>query len=84
MLIILDLIYQIKCKSIILKDSKIFLKVKEKGENTILGNDMIYHFQGINHLKYVIINEKQENSIEYKYYFNQTDNYVELIFDDDR
>ena len=40
-------------------------------------------FKGINHLRYVYINEKQENSIEYKYYFNQTDNNVELIFDDD-
>ena len=27
--------------------------------------------------------KKRENSIEYMYYFNQTDNSVELIFDDD-
>ena len=31
LLIILDLINQTKCKDIILKDSKIFLKVKGKG-----------------------------------------------------
>jgi len=47
MLIILDFINQIKCKNIILKDSKIFLKVKGKGENTILGNITYNNFKGI-------------------------------------
>ena len=83
LLIILNLVNQIKCKDIILKDSKIFLKVKGIGENTIFGNITDRNFKGINHLRYVYINEKQENSIEYTYYFNQTDNLVELIFDYD-
>ena len=83
MIIILNLVNQIKCKDIILKDSKIFLKVKGIGENTIFGNITDRNFKGINHLRYVYINEKQENSIEYTYYFNQTDNLVELIFDYD-
>ena len=78
LLILLNLVNQIKCKGIILKDSKIFLIVKGTGENTILGNKTYGKFQGINHLIDVYINEKQENSIEYKYYFNQTDNSVEL------
>ena len=56
LLIILDLNNQIKCKSIILNDSKIFLKVKGTGENTILGNENYGKFNGINHLKN--INEK--------------------------
>ena len=80
LLIIVDLVNQTKSKDI---DSKIFLKVKGIGENTILGNKKDFNFKGINHLKYVYINEKQENSIEYKYYFIQTDNSVELIFDND-
>ena len=58
LLIILDLINQIKCNDIILNDSKIFLKVKGIGENTILGNKTDGKFQGINHLIYVNINEK--------------------------
>ena len=59
MLIILYLIIQTKSKNIILKDSKIFLKVKGKGENTILGNKTDFNFKGINHLKHVYINEKK-------------------------
>ena len=83
LLIILDLNNQTESKDIIFKDSKIYLKIKGKGENTILGNMTGFNFERINHLKYVFINEKQQNSIEYKYYFNKTDNFVELIFDDD-
>ena len=83
LLIIINLINQIKSKYILLQDSIIYLKIKGIGENTILGNRTYFNFKGINHLKYVYINEKQQNSIEYKYYFNQTDNSVKLIFDDD-
>ena len=82
-LIILYLINQIKSKNIILQDSKIYLKIKGIGENSILGNEGNNNkFRGIKHLKYVYINEKQENSIKYNYNFNQTNNSVELMFDD--
>ena len=62
--------------------SKISLKIKGIGENTILGNGPDYYFNGINFLKKVYINNIQQNTIEYKYKFTETDNFVELIWDD--
>ncbi len=63
--------------------SKISLKIRGTGENTILGNKSSNNFKGINYLNEVHINRKKQNSIEYKYLFNQTNNIVELIWKDD-
>ena len=77
-----------KIKSYILYDffhfqysSKIILKVKGIGENYIFGNNY-YTFNGFDFLKDVYINGIKQNIKTYKYYFNQTDNVVELIWDD--
>ena len=86
--IILNIFCQIKNNILNLfffQDSKITLKIKGIGYNTILGNETNYNFKGINNLKEVNINENNENNqnkIEYIYYFEQTDNSVELIWDD--
>ena len=63
------------------KDSKISLKIKGIGESAILGNEGDLNFSGINYLKEVYINENKQETIDNRYYFNQTDNYVELIWD---
>ena len=62
--------------------SKITLKIKGIGESTILGNSKNYNFTSINYLKEVYINGNLQETIDYKYYFNQTDNFIELILDD--
>ena len=64
------------------KYSKITLKIKGEGENTILGNETDEYFEDINFLKEVYINGIKQNTLEYKYIFNQTENFVELIFDE--
>ena len=78
-----------KIKSYILYDffpfqysSKKILKVKGIGENYIFGNNGIYKFNGFNFLKYVYINGIKQDTKTYKYNFNQTDNVVELTWDD--
>ena len=62
--------------------SNISLKIKGIGENYILGyqeyRENILH----NHPKEVYINGNKQDDICKKYYFNETNNYVELIFDD--
>ena len=65
--------------------SKISLKIRGTGENTILGNlsSNNNNFKDINYLTEVYINGKKQNSNEYKYLFNQTNNFVELIWKDD-
>ena len=64
-----------------LQYSKITLKIKGIGYNTILGDGTKYNFSRINYPKKIIINGNKKDLIEYKYYFNQTDNIVELIWD---
>ena len=56
--------------------SNISLKIKGIGEKAILG------FYSYNRPKYIYINGEKQNNIDYKYFFNRTDNYVEIIFDD--
>ena len=84
--ILINIFYQIKNNIFDLfyfQYSNITLKIKGIGYNTILGNETVgYNFKGINYLKEVYINGNIQNTKEYKYYFNQTDNYVELIWDD--
>ena len=60
------------------QDSKITLKVKGIGENVILNSN----YQNKNYLKEVFINGEKKNIVTYKYQFNQTENFVELIWND--
>ena len=59
-------------------NSKITLKVKGRGEHAIFNKN----FKSINYLKEVYINENKQNKIAYKYIFNQENNFVELIWND--
>ena len=60
------------------ENSKITLKIKGTGNISILGNN----FQNINYLNEVIINGNKTDTLKNIYYFNQIDNYVELIWDE--
>ena len=82
LLTIFNIYKQIKSIVFKYKDSKIYLKIKGEGENTILSNDKYTNFKGINFLKDVFINGDKQETNKFSYYFNQTDNFVELIFDD--
>ena len=62
-------------------DSIITLKIKGIGDSIIFGNETGQNFQDINYLKEVYINGNRQDKIEYKYNFNQTLNFVELIWD---
>ena len=75
-------IFQINNNQIVFKDSKISLKINGTGEIRIFGNGKFNNFTGIDHLKEVKINGNIQDEISNKYFFNQTDNFVELIFDD--
>ena len=81
-LIIINMFKQINNNQIVFKDSKISLKIKGTGEIGIFGNGKFNNFTGIDHLKEVKINGNIQVEIRNKYYFNQTDNFVELTFDD--
>ena len=63
--------------------SKISLKIKGIGDSSILGNDTGFPFKDINYLNEVSINGIRQEIIGYRYYFNQTDNYVELTWNDE-
>ena len=80
MIIILNLNHQTKTKDIILKDSIIYLKVKGINEKYILSSRFESNIN--KYLKKVYINEKLQITNSYKYCFNQTDNFVKLIWDD--
>ena len=61
--------------------SKITLKIKGTGYNYIIGNDPYneyVYFRSISFLKKVYINGEEQDRNSNKYYFNQTDNIVEL------
>ena len=84
-LIILNLFIRTKSNKLdfyYFKYSKISLKIKGKATNSLLGNSGIYTFKGINYIKEVYINGNKQDKVAYRYYFNQTDNFVELIFDE--
>jgi len=81
-IIIINFYFQINSNNIISKYSKISLKIKGIGELNILGKNQYNCFEGINYLKQVNINGNKQDTIEYKYNFTQTDNFVELIWDD--
>ena len=61
--------------------SKITLKVKGIGVSSIIGNHVNNNFSAIHYLKEVYINGQKQN-IDIKYDFNQTENIVEMIWDD--
>ena len=63
------------------QESKITLKIKGIGYHSLFCNEIKYNFSKINYLKNVIINGKTQNEITYEYYFDQTNNNVELIWD---
>ena len=64
--------------------SKITLKIKGIGEKTLLGNGYFQNqsqfFNSTFYPDQIIINGIQQNIINYSYYFNLTENYVELIW----
>ena len=66
--------------------SKISLKVKGEGYNTILGTDSNIdtnnNFNGMNFLIEIKINGKTEATKKKMYYFNELDNSVDLIWND--
>ena len=64
------------------QNSKITLKIKGIGINTILGNETNENFKRINFLNEVYINGNKQDKIEYKYNFNETNNFIELIWND--
>ena len=84
--LIFILFFQIKSDILLnlfdFQNSKITLKINGSGIHTILGNFTNINFKNINNLKEVYINEIEQDKIEYKYDFNQTENLVELIWDD--
>ena len=83
-LIIINYYNQINSGDIILKYSKISLKIKGIGNNNILSNDKMQanKFEGIAHLKEVYTNGVKQNTIKYSYYFDKIYNFVELFWDD--
>ena len=85
LIIVINFNNQSQCNRIDFHESKITLKIKGIGEKAILGNAYDKTFKGINHLKEVIINGYKQDTTgyKYKYYFNKTENNVELIWDED-
>ena len=61
------------------KDSKITLKVKGIGYSYIFGNATNYYFKNISYLNEVRVNGNIQETIDFRYYFDQEDNTVELI-----
>ena len=59
--------------------SKITLKIKGIGSFNIIGNE----FEGLDYLKKIFINGNEQSGIKNEYDFNQTNNFVELLWDDD-
>ena len=64
------------------KYSNITLKIKGNGYNNIFttGTECYDSFKSSNYPNEIYINGKKQNNINYYYYFNDTDNYIELIW----
>ena len=86
--IIISILYTTKCNKYDLLYfqylSKITLKVKRIGNSSIFGNEKNYNynFKSLNNLKDVVINGEQQYRIDYIYNLNETENLIELIWDD--
>ena len=65
------------------KDSKITLKVKGIGYSYIFGNATNYYFKNISYLNEVRVNGNIQETIDFRYYFDQEDNTVELIWNEE-
>ena len=82
--IIINLLFQIKSNILFnlfqFQYSKITLKIKGIGDSIIFGNESRLYFQRNNFPNDIYINGIMQDIIEYKYYFNQTENIVELIW----
>ena len=77
-LIIINYFNQTESNIILFKNTKISLKIKGVGESIILDVD----FDKKYYPNEVYINGNKQNKISNTYFFNQTDNFVELIWDD--
>ena len=60
--------------------NKITLKIKGSGNSSVLGNNENVYFKKIYFPNKVLINDNEQNSVEYYYYFEHQDNTVELIW----
>ena len=86
--ILITLLSQIKSNNIIYDSFhlqysyNITLKIKGIGESNIFCNEEEYNFTGIDYLEEIYINNIQENPKKYSYYFNQAENFVQLIWND--
>ena len=79
--LMINLFYRIKSNTYELyffQVSKITLKIKGNGENSILNQNFNYN----NYLKEVYINGDKQDEKASGYIFNKEDNFVELIFND--
>ena len=85
--ILITLLSQIKSNNIIYDSfnliyfNTITLKIKGIGESNIFCNEKDYNFTGIDYLQEIYINGIKKN-LSYSYYFNQTENIVKLIWND--
>ena len=85
-LLILNLIFQkssgLQYNLFESKFSNITLKIKGIGFKDILSNKEIsqYYFSKNNYPNNVYINGIKRDAVNYSYYFNQTDNFVELVW----
>ena len=77
-LIIINYFNQTESNIILFKNTKISLKIKGVGESIILDVD----FDKKYYPNEVYINGNKQNKISNTYFFNRTDNFVELIWDD--
>ena len=83
--IMINIICKIRCSTFYFfyfqKSSKITLKIKGIGDNIILGNDKEYYCKAYNYPNEILINGNKAHNITNRYYFNQTDNFIELLWD---
>ena len=85
--ILITLLSQIKSNNIIYDSfnliyfNTITLKIKGIGESNIFCNEENYNFTGVDCLQEIYINGIKKN-LSYSYYFNQTENIVKLIWND--
>ena len=62
--------------------SEITLNIKGIGYYDKFGSIISSHFDNINNLNELYINREKQDLTDDKYYFNKTDNFVKLIWDD--
>ena len=85
--ILINLFYQIlsikKTNFLEINFSNITLKIKGIGQHQIMGDlRENYAFLKAYYPNYIYINGEIQNIVNYSYYFNQTDNLVQLVWND--